>query len=201
MEINTYNKYTSLRYIPDAIINRLFENEIIWKLLKYPDTDALLKNNLTLEEKQNLIYKGSVWDGSRWVLDDATQRGVFRQPFLDDANDVAQTMIRIYLSSILPNNRVASTSYYTIELITHMKCIQIMSDLGEEEGQKSVTYENRLEVLLQQVLETLNGAEVGSVGRLFFDMDGGYKTKVEFGLYNNRNYCGIKLVVGCKVAD
>lgn len=201
MDINTYNKYTAIRYIPDAIINRLFENEVIWKLLKYTEADALLKENLTFEEKQNLIYKGYVWENGRWILDDSTKRSIFRQPFIDDANDNAQTMIRIYLSNILPQNRVASTVYYTIELITHMKCIQILSDLGEEEGQISVSDENRLEVLLQQVLETLNGAEVGSIGKLFFDMDGGYKTKAEFGLYNNRNYCGIRLVVGCQISN
>lgn len=174
-------------------------NEIIWKLFKYNTPDALLKPNLTSAEKQNLIYTGFNWDGSRWVLDESTDKAVWRQPFNDDANTDAQTMMRIFLSSIYPENRTVGVAYYTIELITHMKCIAIMSNLGDVDTEKAVTSENRVELLTQQVLETLNGAEVGGIGRIFFDTEGGYMTKSNAGLYNNRNYCGNRIVFGCRV--
>lgn len=197
---NGYNNYRPIRYIPDAIINHLMaNNEIIWKLFKYNTPDALLKPNLSIKEKQDLIYTGFEWNGERWVLDESTDKAIWKQPFNDNINVEAQTMMHIFLSNIHPDDRVVGTAYYTIELITHMQCIPILSNLGDGNNEKSVTSENRIEVLTQQVLECLNGAQIGSIGRLFFDLNGGHLTKSSAGLYNNRNYSGNRIIFGCKI--
>lgn len=200
--MNDYNKFETLRYIPDAILNYLiYNNEIIWKLFKYQEPNALDKPNLTIKEKTDLIYNGYYFDGGLWKLEESKDKSIFKQPFLDDANIEQQTMLRLFLSTILPENRSIATAYYTVELMCHMKSISIISNLGNNNNEKIVTTENRIELLTQQILKTLNGAEVGSVGRIFFDMEGGYMTKANLGLYNNRNYCGMRLILGCKVSN
>lgn len=186
MSERQYNQHTAIRYMSENIIYYLIDNnEIIWKLLKYDSNDALFKDDLTKKEKIDLIYKGSdvKIDGYK----------VFRQPFIDDAELTDTSMIRIFVSNILPNNKVVSDVGITMECLVHSKNIMIKSDLED------ITYENRLELLLQQTIECLNGAEIKGLGRLFFDMDGSYLTKAIIGVYNNRNYHGFKILFVSKV--
>ena len=52
-----YNKYTILTDLPYNVVTHLFTNdkaEIIWKLLKYNDSDAWMKPDLTQDEKSRL---------------------------------------------------------------------------------------------------------------------------------------------------
>lgn len=126
-------------------------------------------------------------------------KAVFRQPWIDDADTKQSTMLRIYLSSLLPNNKDITVALYTFEIVCHNKSIPIISNLGDEDNEVSVNSENRLELLTQQILETFNGAKIGSTGKMFFDMSGNYMTKATMGVYNNRNYFGMKLIMGCYV--
>lgn len=186
MSERQYNQHTAIRYISENIIYHLIDNnEIIWKLLKYDSEDALYKPNLTRAEKIDLIYKG------RGIKTEGYR--VFRQPFIDDAELNGSSMIRVFLSNIIPVNKTISDVAITIECLVHNKNIMIESDLED------ITYENRLELLLQQVIECLNGAKVKGLGLLFFDMEGNYLTKAIIGLYNNRNYHGFKIVFVSKV--
>jgi hypothetical protein len=198
--MSEYNNHEPLRYLSNNIIEYLIDNnDIIWKLLKYQEPDALNKPNLTREEKSNLIYKGWVWDGTQYVLDDSSDKAVFRQPWIDDANTSAVSMLRVYLSTLVPETRITTVSIYTVELVVHNKNVNILSNLGDEENETPVSVENRLELLVQQVLKTLNGARIGGIGEMFFDMEGNYMTKGMIGLYNNRNYYGFKLALGVRV--
>ena len=105
--INDNNKHKALRYISNNIVEKLVnDNEIIWKLLKYQDPDALNKENLTTQEKRDLIYKGWHYRDNELVLDEMNDKAVFRQPWIDDADTKQSTMLRIYLSSLLPNNKL-----------------------------------------------------------------------------------------------
>lgn len=198
--INDNNKHKALRYISNNIVEKLVnDNEIIWKLLKYQDPDALNKENLTTQEKRDLIYKGWHYRDNELVLDEMNDKAVFRQPWIDDADIKQSTMLRIYLSSLLPNNKDITVALYTFEIVCHNKSIPIISNLGDEDNEVSVNSENRLELLTQQILETFNGAKIGSAGKMFFDMSGNYMTKATMGVYNNRNYFGMKLIMGCYV--
>ncbi len=198
--IGQYNNHKPLRYISNNIIEYLmYNNEIIWKLLKYQTPDALSKSNLTIDEKRALIYNGWVYNGNEWILEDVTNKAVFRQRWIDDANTEQATMIRIFLSNLIPESKDITTALYTIEIVAHNKSIPIVSDLGDEDNETDVNSENRVETITQQILETLNGAEVGSIGRIFFDNNGNYLTKGSIGVYNNRNYSGFLLTMGCKI--
>lgn len=197
-----YNQHKALRYISNNIIEYLVDNnEIIWKLLKYQSPNALMEPNLTREEKVDLIYNGWTYNGDEYTLDKYSTKAVFRQPWLDDANEKASTMLRIYLSTLIPENKVLTTALYTIEAVCHNKSIPIISNLGDNDNEVMVNSENRLELLIQQVLETLNGKKIGSIGTIFFDMEGNYMTKGNIGVYNNRNYYGFKVIMGCKINE
>lgn len=198
--IGPYNNHFPIRYISNNIIEYLVNNnEIIWKLLRYQEPDALLRQNLTRQEKIDLIYNGWEYRNGDLVLDDYNKKAVFRQPYIDDANYNQGTMLRIYLSSLLPQNKVVTIALYTFEVVCHNKSIPLISNLGELEGEKEIGTENRLELMVQQILETFNGKEIGSIGKLFFDMEGNYMTKGAIGVYNNRNYFGMKLIMGCAI--
>ena len=60
-EVNNYtiNTFQQMPNIPQNCCYKLInENEIVWKLLKYTDSDAWKKPDLTRAEKAKMIYDG-----------------------------------------------------------------------------------------------------------------------------------------------
>ena len=53
----SFNKFTSLPFVPYRIVVKLTENDNFFKLLKYNTYDALSMPNLTEDEKLELICK------------------------------------------------------------------------------------------------------------------------------------------------
>ena len=50
--MSMYNNFVSMPYIPYRIVEYLaYNNENLWKILKYNTYDCLSKNDLTFEEK------------------------------------------------------------------------------------------------------------------------------------------------------
>jgi hypothetical protein len=143
---NVFTKLPSLSY---KIIEYLvYNNEIIWKLLKYSDADALKQSNLELEEKTALIYSGQ---------EDSTPFKVFPQSFIDDGIDNRKSMIFIDVGQIYPENHVHGIVDFNIDVISHNKMLTL-SD-----------YSNRNVVLMQQVIETLSGKDINGLGEMFFN--------------------------------
>ena len=178
-----YNKYDGLQNLTLYLIQYLMlNNEDIWKLLKYDTQDALQKDNLTREEKASLIYPGN----SGGDMDDYR---VFRTPYLDDINTSQQAQLRVYLESITPDTLVYGTVDVNIEVICHVKMIELND------------YQNRVESIMWQVLKTLNGADVGGIGKLFFDRNGGLYDLVKMNRYNNRNFYGYTITMSTKMGN
>lgn len=176
-----FNTYSSLDGLCHRVIQYLMMNdEDIWKLLKYPTPDALYKENLTMREKADLIYTDS---------SDSSNFRVFRAPFMDDVFDEQCAQLRVYVEAITPDTTLYGTVDIQIEIVSHVKIINL------------VEYRNRLEVLLQRVIKTLNGAYVGGVGQLMFDRTMSYYDLVKYNLYNNRNFCGYSLIMSTKVGS
>ena len=133
-DVRRYNQHKAIRYITDRIIYHLIDNnEIIWKLLKYNSDDALMQPNLTKDEKVELIYKGGGLKADGFK--------VFRQAYVDDVELTDGSMIRVFLSNIIPESRIISDVAITVECLVHNKNIMVESDLPD------ITYENRLELL------------------------------------------------------
>ena len=160
----------------------MLNNEDIWKLLKYDTQDALEKPNLTREEKAKLIYPGA----SGGDMDDYR---VFRTPYLDDLTTNQQAQLRVYLESITPDTRLYGTVDVNIEVICHVKMIELND------------YQNRVESIVWQVIKTLNGADVGGIGKLFFDRSGSFYDLIKMNRYNNRNFYGYTITMSTKMGN
>ena len=180
---SSYNQYDGLQNFTLLIIQHLMlNNEDIWKLLKYDTQDALEKPNLTREEKAKLIYPGA----SGGDMDDYR---VFRTPYLDDLTTNQQAQLRVYLESITPDTRLYGTVDVNIEVICHVKMIELND------------YQNRAEASGWQVIITLNGADVGGIGKLFFDRNGSFYDLIKMNRYNNRNFYGYTITMSTKMGN
>ena len=180
---SSYNQYDGLQNFTLLIIQHLMlNNEDIWKLLKYDTQDALERPNLTREEKAKLIYPGA----SGGDMDDYR---VFRTPYLDDLTTNQQAQLRVYLESITPDTRLYGTVDVNIEVICHVKMIELND------------YQNRAESIVWQVIKTLNGADVGGIGKLFFDRSGSFYDLIKMNRYNNRNFYGYTITMSTKMGN
>lgn len=180
---SSYNQYDGLQNFTLLIIQHLMlNNEDIWKLLKYDTQDALEKPNLTREEKAKLIYPGA----SGGDMDDYR---VFRTPYLDDLTTNQQAQLRVYLESITPDTRLYGTVDVNIEVICHVKMVELND------------YQNRAESIVWQVIKTLNGADVGGIGKLFFDRSGSFYDLIKMNRYNNRNFYGYTITMSTKMGN
>ena len=180
---SSYNQYDGLQNFTLLIIQHLMlNNEDIWKLLKYDTQDALEKPSLTREEKAKLIYPGA----SGGDMDDYR---VFRTPYLDDLTTNQQAQLRVYLESITPDTRLYGTVDVNIEVICHVKMIELND------------YQNRAESIVWQVIKTLNGADVGGIGKLFFDRNGSFYDLIKMNRYNNRNFYGYTITMSTKMGN
>lgn len=176
-----YNKFTGFSNLCYNILAYLMvENESLWKLLKYNTTDALSKPDLTLKEKRSLIYNG---------IGDSEGYNVFRCPFVDDAFTKEVSQIRIYALTVKPENRSVSTIDLAIDCITHVKLVNL-------DGAQ-----NRAELMVEEVLKTLNGQDINGVGKLFFDARESMYDAARSSIFNNRYFFGFQIVMSVKFGD
>lgn len=176
-----YNKYNSIRNMGYKIIEYLMLNdEEIWKLLKYDTPDALSKPDLTFKEKSNLVFGGN---------DNSDNYRVFRQRFIDDAFDIQCSQLRVYMATIIPDNMTVGTVDFAIEIVVHNKLVNL--DYGE----------SRLEVMVQRVIEVLNGSNIGGIGLMFFNREGSRYDGVTTNLYNNRDFYGYTAILSNRVGN
>jgi len=148
-ENNSYNKFELLPKISYNCISYLIENnELIWKLLHYTTPDAWNKTNLTKAEKGALIYAGQPDETSYRVFQDTGQ----------DISWVKEcAILRISVFELIPTTYVYGNISLGAEVYAHHK-VNHMSN-----------YQTRVDTIVQQLIETLNGAEIGGLGRLYFD--------------------------------
>ena len=155
MTDEVYNTYPEFPDISYNITKKLMDNnELIWKLLKYNDKDAWKNDathpNLTKAEKGLLINDGSP--------DEHHEK--FRVYFdigQDNSWDVQACFLRIATTDLYPTNHIVGNVVVAFEICCHYN-INTLSN-----------YVTRLNLITQQLLETLNGVEVGGLGKIFFD--------------------------------
>lgn len=155
LEYNTYDEYPNLAY--NTITYLMNNNELIWKLLYYNDSDAWNQPNLTHSQKASLIYDGSP---------DETKFNVFMDPGQDYAWTRETTVLRVYPADLYPTNYIYGEVLMAFETYSYYK-VNHMSN-----------YQVRTDVIIQQLLATLNGGEIGGLGRLYFDMSASPKHRV-----------------------
>lgn len=199
-----YNRFCNLDSITERIINYLIKSDSddanrIWKLLQYADKDALLKENLTQEEKAKLVDDDGAYQ---------SEKKVFRYPYLEDSFTVRTSLLRIYIDNVVPKNHLTAVVNVGFDIISHNKISNVYNDSADpiEDPEKykpvdsEIMIKSRNDVLLKSILAELNGKHVEGVGTFAFDNSLSPFSQAKFGLFNNKNYCGFKLVIPCMVS-
>lgn len=159
MNFNTFKNISKVPYT--IVMDYLFYNENIWKLLYYitdedgnPISRPLERPNLTSKQKRSLIYNG---------IDDVNKYRVFLSnvPLSEETTGQVQ-QIRIFRDRVLPKDAFMSNATWTIELPCHNAISTIIVDN---------IIVNRVDLLQEEILETLNGKEIGGIGTLMFSYD------------------------------
>lgn len=150
-----YNQFAGFSQIPYKIMEYLMTtNENIWKLLKYPSHDALKQTNLTSTQKRTLIYRPD-------VQSDAYR--LFTVRFVEDAVLPEVTRLHIYIGKTNPFNAQVGTVDIIFDVFCHNK-IAVLSYPGYRP--------NRYDVIFEELMKTLNGKDVDTLGRLYFNRGG-----------------------------
>lgn len=178
-----YNSLSKLPTIPYNILVYLArQDEIIWKLLKYNDYDALSKPDLTFDEKIGLIWKSGPQE----------KFGVFQTMLVEDAICESKCILKIYDYYIHAKELYSSTAVYAFDFLYGGQM-----SLVDYEG----TPVSRGDLFINRVLTVLNGADVGGVGRLAFfdDMSRYVAGKTVVG--NSKTFTGVQLFMAVNVGD
>lgn len=159
LDFNTFKNISKVPYT--VVMDYLFYNENIWKLIYYtvdedgkPIARPLERPSLTSKQKRSLIYNG---------IDDINKYRVFLSnvPISEEVTGQVQ-QIRIYRDRVLPKDAFMSNATWTIELPCHNAISTIIVDN---------IIVNRVDLLQEEILETLNGKEIGGIGTLMFSYD------------------------------
>ncbi len=179
-----YNKYISMPYIPYRIIEYLANNnENLWKILKYNTYDCLSENDLTFEEKMELVWSH-----------EANQEDykIFLTALVENMIPVSGTIIKIYKEMTLPRNHINAVAGYEIDILYGGKIA-----LVEYNGIPC----NRGDVCEAEILSTLNGVEVDGVGKLEFSMKKLGSSRSSLNIGDNKSFTGTSLLMGVDISD
>jgi hypothetical protein len=168
-----YNQYAGYSQIPYKIMEYLMTtNENLWRLCAYPESDALSPSrlNLTIAQKRALIYGGQT---------DSTPYRVFTVKYTDDAVERVQTQIRIYMNRVYPKDYVVGMIDFCIDVFCHNK-IAVLTYPGYKP--------NRYDVMFEEVMKTLNGKDVDTLGRLFFNAEANGRNSAELVSFDSKHW-------------
>ena len=161
----------------------------------YNDLEALNKPTPKYQDVVKLIANDNI---------SQTDKRIFRDLHLEDGWIEQCSLLKIYIDQVIPQNRAMANVLVGIDIITHNKItnVRVPQDdkttwIDEVDGMPvRIETKNRTSVLMKAVLSLLNGAEVAGVGQLVFDPKLSRFIKAESGLWNNRNFGGVKIVMG-----
>lgn len=142
-------------------------------------------------------------------IETQSSKRVFRSPRLSDSFDVQCSLLKIYVDSILPTDHLKSIVNVGIDVVVNTKIINVSVSENEpntyiyetcnqagDEYVIPVQTKSRVTTLVQAVLALLNGAAVQGVGKMIFSNQLSIYNKAAYGLWNNRDFEGMKLVMG-----
>ena len=157
--MGTQNTLELLPLIPYNIVSYLVENnDMLWMLLKYNDSNAWSKTALTKAEKGALIFSGQTNINDYRVFLDSGQ---------DNAWEEEACMLRVFIADVIPTNQIIANVRIGFEIYCHYK-ISTMSN-----------YQTRPDVIVHEIIKTMNGVEVGGIGKIYFNAMGGAGCRIQ----------------------
>ena len=205
-----YNRFRNLESIEDRVIYYLLSPtnkkpeelkwvHTIWKLLMYNDIDALNKPLPKYSDVVKLIQNDNT---------SQTDKRIFRSPHLEDGWGEQCSMLKIYVDTIIPKNHLLSIVNVGIDVLCHNKIINVKAE--NEEGSSiidmidgipiKIETMSRVTLLSKSVLYLLNGAEIQGIGKMQFNAERSRYNLAQYGLWNNRNFEGMKIVVSGQIS-
>jgi hypothetical protein len=142
----TYSGFSDYSY--KCITYLLENNELLWKLLKYNESDAWNRADLTHLEKAALIYNSEA---------DSTSFRVFMDSGNPDAWTKEICQLRIYPVKIVPKTRTVGLVLLAFDFFCHYKINQLSN------------YKTRVDLGIEELLGTFNGINLAGIGRLYFN--------------------------------
>ena len=208
---NAYNRFPNLDSIEDRVIYYLISEKgktsdqlkkvhNIWQILSHDSINALNEPLLTQSDISKLVDEDNTGN-------DRINKRIFKTPFLDDAWTVQCSMLKIYIDSVIPVNNKLSIVNVGIDIITHNKLTNVyVADDDDStvidivDGTPiTVQSKSRVDVLLQSILYLLNGADIAGVGKMQFNYELSRYNQARYSIWNNRNYGGFKMCIGCQI--
>lgn len=210
-----YNRLDQLAGLEDRILYFLLseknksprELELvhrIWRILYYNDVDALIDDEKHPLPKYKDIVKLISADNSHQA-----DKRIFRSPRVEEAWTDECSILKIYVDTIIPKNHLYSVVNIGIDVICNTKIINLAvpdtepnvwideeGEEGEEKTPITVMTMSRVTALTQAIISLLNGAAIQGVGKIIFSSQLSIYNKGQYALWNNRNFEGLKLVMG-----
>jgi len=145
-----YNLFLGYDEIPYNIITHLMDNsQLLWKLLKYETPDSWERENLSKEEKAELIYAGE---------EDSSHYHVFMDVGQPDSFTKEVSILRVSNWHIAPKGRTVGIVTVSFQAYCHYKVNHLSN------------YKTRNDVMIGEILKTMNGVILkGGLGALYFD--------------------------------
>lgn len=138
-----YNDYSLVRDLPTIIVNYLFENSPdFWKLLKYSQ-NPLSKEDLTNEEKSNMICKSSF---------NTEEYNVLFQKYTVDAVVKAISQVRVFVDNISSYGRTNALARIIFQVVVNNNEMIINTPYSK--------YDKRDVAIMQSIVQTLNGVKL-----------------------------------------
>lgn len=116
-------------------------------------------------------------------------------------------MIKVYIDSIIPIDRIKSIVNVGVDVVVNTNIINLeipeneAGIIDEIDGEYlKVQTTSRVTALTKAILSLLNGADVQGVGRMIFSREQSIYNQSQYGLWNNRNFEGIKSVIGVTIS-
>lgn len=186
-----FNDFSEMPYIPYKILEALLTEESqiaedFWKLLKYADVEALEKDNLTYNEKIELIWKGESIEQNY---------NVFLKPLVGSSLDTAeaQTQFRIFRFTNMPTNQFEAIITFEADFITNEKT--------------ALVYQNgmlceRTDLMESMFLNIMNGRDIGlGSGFVNFNREFSRSCNSQLNIGNSKSFYGRSLVMAVNFAS
>ncbi len=186
-----FNDFSEMPYIPYKMLEALLTEESqvaqdFWKLLKYADVDALDKDNLTYDEKVELIWRGESLEQNF---------NVFLKPLIGSSLDTAeaQTQLRIFRFTSMPVNQFEAILTIEADFITNEKT--------------ALVYQNgmlceRTDLMESMFLNIFNGRDIGvGSGFVTFNREFSRSCNSQLNIGNSKSFYGRSLVLAINFAS
>lgn len=204
-----FNRFANLESINDRIIfyllspldktdEELVQVHNLWRCIYYPSSDALLKPLPTFRDIMQLLSNGQQGQDDKRI---------FRSPYMDDAWKEECSFLKVYIDSVIPMNAYLAQVNVGIDCVCHNKIINLTvpekdesAFIAEVDGEKYyVETKSRISVMIKAVLALLNGANIQGIGQMQFNYENFMYNEARYALWNNRNFEGVKVVIGCQI--